>query len=280
MNADETPPVGAVAGRDPRLDHDRRDPPQLSRGRGGGVHAQAHWPCAHCGGALREPLTMAAMRHRTPRAVLDAFRARSSAASSATTHVAAAGVKVARAVASAERAPVASRVVPWPRRLRVRFGGETSPTERRDPPARAPLPAVFWFPGRDVRCDLLEPSSWTPSRRTGARRRTGPARRRRARGRERGLDLPGAARRSPDCAGTSRSTSTRWMRGKRSRSASTSRARSVPPGRRAAQFAARRRGGRRRCGRRDAAARAARRDGLITRYYVRLADVERDLLEP
>ena len=33
-------------------------------------------PCAHCGGALREPLTMAANRHnRDPRAVLEAFRA-------------------------------------------------------------------------------------------------------------------------------------------------------------------------------------------------------------
>ena len=35
-----------------------------------------YWPCAHCGGALREPLTMAAVRHRNPpRAVLEAFRA-------------------------------------------------------------------------------------------------------------------------------------------------------------------------------------------------------------
>ena len=33
-------------------------------------------PCAHCGGAFHEPLTMAAKRHRRdPRAVLDAFRA-------------------------------------------------------------------------------------------------------------------------------------------------------------------------------------------------------------
>ena len=35
-----------------------------------------HWPCAHCGGAFHEPLTMAAKRHaRDPRAVLEAFRA-------------------------------------------------------------------------------------------------------------------------------------------------------------------------------------------------------------
>jgi hypothetical protein len=34
------------------------------------------WPCAHCGGAFHEPLTMAAKRHKnSPRAVLEAFRA-------------------------------------------------------------------------------------------------------------------------------------------------------------------------------------------------------------
>ena len=34
------------------------------------------FPCAHCGGAVREPLTLAAKRHaRDPRAVIDAFRA-------------------------------------------------------------------------------------------------------------------------------------------------------------------------------------------------------------
>ena len=33
-------------------------------------------PCAHCGGAFHEPLTLAAKRHRRdPRAMLDAFRA-------------------------------------------------------------------------------------------------------------------------------------------------------------------------------------------------------------
>lgn len=38
--------------------------------------ARIYWPCAHCGGAVREPLTMAALRHgRDPRAVLEAFRA-------------------------------------------------------------------------------------------------------------------------------------------------------------------------------------------------------------
>ena len=38
--------------------------------------AQLALPCAHCGGAFHEPLTMAAKRHRnSPRAVLEAFRA-------------------------------------------------------------------------------------------------------------------------------------------------------------------------------------------------------------
>jgi hypothetical protein len=33
------------------------------------------WPCAHCGGAFHEPLTLAAKRHANdPRAVLAAFR--------------------------------------------------------------------------------------------------------------------------------------------------------------------------------------------------------------
>jgi hypothetical protein len=37
--------------------------------------ARLSLPCAHCGGAFHEPLTMAAKRHRRdPRAVLDAFR--------------------------------------------------------------------------------------------------------------------------------------------------------------------------------------------------------------
>ena len=34
------------------------------------------WPCAHCGGAFHEPLTLAAKRHgNSPRSVLVAFRA-------------------------------------------------------------------------------------------------------------------------------------------------------------------------------------------------------------
>jgi hypothetical protein len=37
--------------------------------------SQLQMPCAHCGGAFHEPLTMAAKRHRRdPRAVLEAFR--------------------------------------------------------------------------------------------------------------------------------------------------------------------------------------------------------------
>ena len=38
--------------------------------------ARLSLPCAHCGGAFNEPLTLAAQRHRrSPRAVLEAFRA-------------------------------------------------------------------------------------------------------------------------------------------------------------------------------------------------------------
>ena len=38
--------------------------------------SRAPMPCAHCGGAFHEPLTMAAKRHRRdPRAVIEAFRA-------------------------------------------------------------------------------------------------------------------------------------------------------------------------------------------------------------
>ena len=45
-------------------------------GRAASLMARLYWPCAHCGGAVREPLTMAARRHaRDPRAVLEAFRA-------------------------------------------------------------------------------------------------------------------------------------------------------------------------------------------------------------
>jgi hypothetical protein len=45
-------------------------------GEAGRLMAELSLPCAHCGGAFHEPLTMAAKRHRRdPRAVLDAFRA-------------------------------------------------------------------------------------------------------------------------------------------------------------------------------------------------------------
>ena len=45
-------------------------------GRAAKLMSQLYWPCAHCGGAVREPLTLAAQRHaRDPRAVLVAFRA-------------------------------------------------------------------------------------------------------------------------------------------------------------------------------------------------------------
>ena len=49
---------------------------QFPDGEAAELMRKLYWPCAHCGGALREPLTMAAVRHRNPpRAVLEAFRA-------------------------------------------------------------------------------------------------------------------------------------------------------------------------------------------------------------
>jgi hypothetical protein len=45
-------------------------------GRAARLMSEIQFPCAHCGGAVREPLTMAAKRHRRdPRAVIEAFRA-------------------------------------------------------------------------------------------------------------------------------------------------------------------------------------------------------------
>jgi len=45
-------------------------------GEAGRLMAELSLPCAHCGGAFHEPLTMAAKRHRRdPRAVIEAFRA-------------------------------------------------------------------------------------------------------------------------------------------------------------------------------------------------------------
>ena len=45
-------------------------------GRAAQLMSEIQFPCAHCGGAVREPLTLAAKRHRRdPRAVLEAFRA-------------------------------------------------------------------------------------------------------------------------------------------------------------------------------------------------------------
>jgi len=45
-------------------------------GEAAALMSRLFWPCAHCGGAFHEPLTMAAKRHANdPRAVLVAFRA-------------------------------------------------------------------------------------------------------------------------------------------------------------------------------------------------------------
>ena len=69
------PPRLRVAG-DQRLDDDRRAPAHVPGGRGGPLMRAPAVPCAHCGGAFHEPLTMAAKRHRRdPRAVIEAFRA-------------------------------------------------------------------------------------------------------------------------------------------------------------------------------------------------------------
>ena len=45
-------------------------------GRAARLMGDIQFPCAHCGGAVREPLTLAATRHaRSPRAIIEAFRA-------------------------------------------------------------------------------------------------------------------------------------------------------------------------------------------------------------
>jgi hypothetical protein len=45
-------------------------------GRAARLFGAIQLPCAHCGGAVREPLTLAAKRHRRdPRAVIEACRA-------------------------------------------------------------------------------------------------------------------------------------------------------------------------------------------------------------
>jgi hypothetical protein len=45
-------------------------------GEAAALMAELSFPCAHCGGAFHEPLTMAAKRHRRdPRSVIEAFRA-------------------------------------------------------------------------------------------------------------------------------------------------------------------------------------------------------------
>jgi hypothetical protein len=62
-------------------------------GEAGRLMAELSLPCAHCGGAFHEPLTMAAKRHRRdPRAVLEAFRA-----------LAAGGPTAAQVAAASER---------------------------------------------------------------------------------------------------------------------------------------------------------------------------------
>jgi hypothetical protein len=53
-------------------------------------------PCAHCGGAFHEPLTLAAKRHkRDPRAVIEAFRALDTSAGPSNSHIEAARRRLA-----------------------------------------------------------------------------------------------------------------------------------------------------------------------------------------
>ncbi|HST24406.1 MAG TPA: hypothetical protein VLJ76_00290 [Gaiellaceae bacterium] len=64
-------------------------------GEAGALIARLSLPCAHCGGAFHEPLTLAAKRHRRdPRAVIEAFRALADGGPS-DDQVAAASVRVA-----------------------------------------------------------------------------------------------------------------------------------------------------------------------------------------
>ena len=64
--------VGEIRGSTTILELLRRYPD----GRAAQLMSRIQFPCAHCGGAVREPLTLAAKRHRRdPRAVLEAFRA-------------------------------------------------------------------------------------------------------------------------------------------------------------------------------------------------------------
>lgn len=65
-------PNGEIRGSTTIVELLRRYP----NGEAARLMSRLHWPCAHCGGAFHEPLTLAAKRHkRDPRAVIDAFRA-------------------------------------------------------------------------------------------------------------------------------------------------------------------------------------------------------------
>ena len=66
------PPPGEIRGSTTIVELLRMFP----EGEAASLMSRLSLPCAHCGGAFNEPLTMAAKRHRRdPRAVLDAFRA-------------------------------------------------------------------------------------------------------------------------------------------------------------------------------------------------------------
>ncbi len=68
----EPPPVREIKGSTTIVELLRMFP----GGEAGRLLARLSLPCAHCGGAFHEPLTLAATRHaREPRAVIEAFRA-------------------------------------------------------------------------------------------------------------------------------------------------------------------------------------------------------------
>ena len=154
MSADETPPVGAVArgvirGSTTIVEILRSFPD----GEAAELMRRLYWPCAHCGGALaraaddggRAPPQSSARRARgVPRA--RARRARATSTSPPR------GSRSRAPGASAERAAVAPRdralAAAAARALRRRDGGRDA---RRHAPAPARLPAGVLVPGVDVR---------------------------------------------------------------------------------------------------------------------------------
>ena len=159
---------------------------------------------------------------------------------------------------------MAPRVVPWPRRLRVRFGGETvADTRGADAAAPARLPARVLAAARATCASICwSRATGRRSRPTAARRPTGTCASASRRAESAVWTYRRAAR---GLAGHARPLLVRLpLDGRVVRGGGAhlrARARSVPARRCAPQLAPRRRRGRRRRGGRDAPAGAARRDG-------------------